>query len=523
MIKEKKHTGSYYTPPYLANFITKRVLNHFDGRKRLSVLEPSIGDGSFVDELKASDIDLHLTGIDIDGNELNAAKNKWHTHTKSLFLNCDFLEYTSSKNYSAIIGNPPYVKKSFLNTDQLQLSKEIYRREGIAENSFNNIWSAFLIKSCAMLSSNGVLAFVLPSELLQVKFAEEIREYLKNQFQRIEIFTFSDLMFECKGQDTIVLFAYKKHYQAGEYFVNIPSKDALEQNDFILKKNNLLVDSKVKWTHHFLNDSELNVLNTLKTSLRSINSFCKSVPGIVTAANKFFIVNREIEEKFNLSKFTQPIVQKGYYVNGSVVFDENSYEALEKKYPSRLLQLSDSDKITSNLQKYLNIGMEQNIHERYKCKQRAKWYVVPNIATSPEAFFFKRSHFYPKLIKNSSKSLVTDSAYKINIREGYDLNSLIFSFYNSLTLAFSEIEGRYYGGGVLELTPTEFRGLPLPYTSISNKEFEVFVRRFEHKETIEDVLEVNDKVILKETLNLSYSEISKIQNIRRKLIAKRIR
>lgn len=44
------------------------------------------------------------------------------------------------------------------------------------------------------------LAFVLPSGITSVKFTEEIREYLKNQFQRIEIYTFNDLMFDCKDK-----------------------------------------------------------------------------------------------------------------------------------------------------------------------------------------------------------------------------------------------------------------------------------------------------------------------------------
>ncbi len=76
----------------------------------------------------------------------------------------------------------------------------------------------FLVKSTILLNANGVLAFVLPSEFYEFKFAEEIREYLKTQFQRIEIYTFNDLMFECKGQDTIVLIAYKKHNNRGGSF-----------------------------------------------------------------------------------------------------------------------------------------------------------------------------------------------------------------------------------------------------------------------------------------------------------------
>lgn len=522
MKNHKKHTGSYYTPDYLSHFISKRVLSHFENRKRISILEPSVGDGSFIAEFAKSEISINITAIDINRSELAIAKEKWGNKNGE-FINADFIEYKAIKKFSAVVGNPPYVKRSLLSRKQIEFSKEIHKSEGLSEITAKNIWTTFLIKANTNLLPNGVLAFVLPSELLQVKFAEEIREYLKNQFQRIEIFTFNDLMFECKGQDTIVLFAYKEHPEKGEFFTNISSQYSLTNEDFELKNNDILVESKVKWTHHFLSNDEILFLNRLKDSLPKVNTCCESLPGIVTAANKFFIIDKEIEGKYCLSNYTKPIIQKGYYVNGSVVFNERDFSSLENKYPSRLLQLNNSDEISANLKEYLKIGVEQEIHERYKCKKRTKWYVIPNISTKPDAFFFKRSHNYPKLLKNNTEAFVTDSAYKINIKFGYDLNSFIFSFYNSLTLAFSEIDGRYYGGGVLELTPNEFKNLPVPYLSIDNNKFERFVARFENKRNIDEVLLVNDNEILNIILGLSKSEIAKIQQIRKKLVTKRMR
>jgi adenine-specific DNA-methyltransferase len=64
----------------------------------------------------------------------------------------------------------------------------------------------------------------------------------------------------------------------------------------------------------------------------------------------------------------------------------------------------------------------------------------------------------------------------------------IFSFYNSLTLVFAETNGRYYGGGVLELTPSEFKKLPIPYINISASKFEDFTNEFENKENIEEII-----------------------------------
>jgi len=521
---DKKNTGSYYTPAYLASFISKRVLSHFENRTRLSILEPSVGDGAFISELeKEENIKINLTALDINEVELKTASEKWNKKTAA-FIKTDFLEYSSAKQFSAIIGNPPYVKKNILTSKQIELSKEIHSNENLTEASVKNIWTTFLVKSNTLLVKNGILAFVLPSELLQVKFAEEVREYLKMEFERIEIFTFNDLMFECKGQDTIVLFAYKKAKRKGEFFTNIPSIESLEHNSFNLKNNNLLVESKVKWTHHFLTSDELTFIDHLKKKLKTVNDYSVSKPGIVTAANKFFIIDKETEKQYNLSKYTKTIIQKGLFVNGSVVFSEKDIQELEKnKRPTKLLQLNNNDKISKKLREYLNIGELEEIPNRYKCRIRNNWYVIPNIAEKPEAFFFKRSHLYPKLLKNNSNALVTDSAYKVRMRNGYDINSFIYSFYNTLTLLLSELDGRYYGGGVLELIPSEFKKLSIPYTEISNNQFENFTTDFENKSNIEQILTQNDLNILNPILGINTEDLLKLTAIRNKLRKKRLR
>ncbi len=519
-----KATGSYYTPQYLADFISKRVSNFLFDRKRLSILEPSVGDGSFVASINSAfNKSVSLTALDINSVELDKAKEKWN-RKQGVFETIDFLDFQFDKKYSAIVGNPPYIKKSILDDTQIEACKQIHFKAKLSEASVKNIWTAFLVKSSTLLNENGILTFVLPSELLQVKFAEEIREFLKSEFQRIEIFTFNDLMFDCKGQDTIVLFAYKKAKEKGEFFTNIESTKDLLENSIQLKKNNLLVESKVKWTHHFLTENDISFLNEIKSSLKTINHYSISKAGIVTAANKFFIIDKKTEKDFNLSRHTRPIIQKGLFVNGSVVFREKDLIELEKaNLPARLLQLNNDDKIPIKLKGYLKTGLEQKIHQRYKCRLRDKWYVIPNISTEPEAFFFKRCHHYPKLLKNEAKALVTDSAYKVSIIEPYDLNSFIYSFYNSFTLAFAEIDGRYYGGGVLELTPNEFKNLPIPYFTIDKEMFNRFTTEFEQKVNIENLLIKNDKIILGEFIGLSNKEISRVQNIRNKLVKKRIR
>ena len=62
---------------------------------------------------------------------------------------------------------------------------------------------------------------------------------------------------------------------------------------------------------------------------------------------------------------------------------------------------------------------------------------------------------------NSAGAYTTDTAYRIRPK-GAKAEALVFSFVNSLTCLTAEMEGRHYGGGVLELVPSEIERLLLP-------------------------------------------------------------
>jgi len=89
---------------------------------------------------------------------------------------------------------------------------------------------------------------------------------------------------------------------------------------------------------------------------------------------------------------------------------------------------------------------------------RENWYYIPSVWVS-EGFFMRRSSHFPVIFVNNMSVNVTDCFYRINMKSGFNIRNLSFSFLNTLTLVLAELEGRYYGGGVLELTPKEFASL----------------------------------------------------------------
>jgi adenine-specific DNA-methyltransferase len=216
-------------------------------------------------------------------------------------------------------------------------------------------------------------------------------------------------------------------------------------------------------------------------------------------------------------------LQKGAYIQNGIVFSLSDYKQLSiAGKPIKIICLNNENLnyLNSKNKEYLLIGEKNNIPNRYKCKIREHWQIIPNISDPSEGFFFKRSHLFPKMVKNEANVLVTDSAYDIKMKNNYDINSFIFSFYNSLTLVFSELGGRYYGGGVLELTPREFKELPMPYLNITNTDFECLTHRFKKSKDIKKILDYTDFILLSK-IGLNREKILKVQYLRDKLSQKR--
>lgn len=537
MKRKKKSNGSYYTPVELTKFIIGYTIKNFSCTEPVNILEPSAGDGAFLRAILNHEpierfTDVTVTLVEKDSVELEKAlkntppenkKNSIRIHPHGM----DFLDFITSdtSKYSLIVGNPPYIKKNYLTDHQVEMCGQVHQGAGLSKNRMKNIWSAFVVGCVNRLADDGILAFVLPSEFLQVKFAQEIRELLCKELERIEVFTFNQILFECNGQETVLVVGYKRSAEKGVFYTDIQDVKNLKKGKFTLKPNVSIQTTSTKWTHHFLSPDELDLIYKLKMQFKAVDDYCISKAGIVTAANNYFIVNEEVANEYGLQPYLKPIIQKGFFVNGRIVFKKEDFELLVKSgKPSFLLAMNGSPSGGSGkLDDYLNIGLEKEIDKRFKCQLRKRWFEVPNIGTPPAGFFFKRCHRYPKILKNDADVLVTDSAYKLEMRHEYSIDSFIYSFYNSLTIIFAELEGRYYGGGVLELTPNEFKKLPVPYVEMDSGKFHEFVKRFEADTEKDVLLYENDRGVLHSIYGINLKQIAKLSSIRKKLMNRRMR
>lgn len=135
-------------------------------------------------------------------------------------------------------------------------------------------------------------------------------------------------------------------------------------------------------------------------------------------------------------------------------------------------------------------------------------------------FFFKRFNKLPRLIVNSAGVFTTDISYNIRLSDEYDPLSVAFCFYNSLTMTLCEYNGRFYGGGVGELVPSEFKSLAIPYKRIHKNSVKKLDRMLRSNLKIEEVLGYVDSIVLND---LSPDVLEQIKRIRKKYLIRRLK
>jgi adenine-specific DNA-methyltransferase len=469
------------------------------------MLEPSAGGGIFIKLAKVLSPNIEVTAIDIDQNAIGALAELGLAQC----VEADFLtHHFAFGQYNIVIGNPPYVSWRNMSESSRNVGRRIIEEAGLSIPSLN-MWGLFLLKAEKCLTNDGVMAFILPSDIKETIAGGVVLNQLKCKFSRIELFDVPSGTFETAEQSTTILIGYRKHKKNGLFSGEV----CLQSN--LLKVNRAIWNSFnffSKASFPFTDDIFAPLLN-LYEKLPKIGDICTTSPGIVTAANKYFIVSRDKASLLGVEKPSKRIIPKGQIINGKLdITDAFFQELCDENIGCYLFDVSNEHNLTKEATEYLNKGVSLRLPDRYKMKRRSPWYRIPSVWTS-ECLFFKRSHMYPKLISNDANLLITDAAYRLILKNGITKKSLLPSFYNSFTLLFAELLGRKYAGGVLELTPNEFKRLPIPYKQHSKDEYEEFKEAFNKKNSIDEILDENSAHTLSGYVSSSFiKEINILYN-----------
>lgn len=523
----EKLRGGFYTPEPIAEFVLRWGIN---GNHDLDILEPSCGDGVFLKQIKKYKYDYNsITAIEFD--EIEAAKADSINMDNKEVIHADFHTYCNNthKRFDLIVGNPPYIRYQFFDRLQQAEAGDIFIKAGLTYSKLTNAWVSFVIGSSLLLKDNGgKIGFVLPAEILQVSFAKQLRNFIAHFYNKINIISFEKLVFPDIQQEVVLLLC-EKNGTKNHNIEHIELHDASELKALDvarLKSPKKKIDFKSnKWTFYFLEQDEIDFLEHIarERNIPTIGRFANVEVGITTGANDFFTVPLTTVEEYNMHEYAKPMVGRSVQVN-SVIFTEDDWQK-NRNSPARahLLTFPDSKNLNPNngAVKYIAHGESIGIHTGYKTGIRDDWFVVPSLKIS-DALFIRRNNLYPRLIINEAGAYTTDTMHRVFLRAGTNLQVFTASYYNSLSLAFTEICGRSHGGGVLELMPNEAERVLLPYHNDNAVLLPQIDKQIRSKTDIEEVLKITNQVILKDHYGLTEREINFAHSIWKKLSARRL-
>jgi adenine-specific DNA-methyltransferase len=322
-----------------------------------------------------------------------------------------------------------------------------------------------------MLRPGGRLAMVVPSELLHILHARSLRHWLLEQCSRVLVLDPEGIWFDGTLQGVVLLLAEKRNpddrQMAQVAILPVKNRESLATGAAEhFTRADFFPGSAMngKWMLGLLTHAERELFTNLGANPRisTFHEVAKVDVGIVTGANNFFLVPDAVVKEYSLAKWAHPMFGRSEHVRG-VIYDKKSHEENRRAgLPANLLWFNPTgpEGLDESARRYIRFGESQELHHRYKCRVRSPWYTVPSVYAAPVAML-KRSHQFPRLVLNSAKAYTTDTAYRI-IPKTMKAADLVFAFVNSLTALCCELEGRHYGGGVLELVPSEIEKVLLP-------------------------------------------------------------
>ncbi len=469
----EKLRGGYYTPPDLALFLARWVVQ---GQPE-TVLEPSAGDGEFIRALDAAGAKAaRVTAFELDAVEAAKATERVRSLTiEAEVLNRDFLGWAlaelsaGGQRFDGVVGNPPFVRYQYFPPRFQGLAERIFAKLGCRFTKHTNAWVPFVLASMALLRPGGRLAMVIPAEIIHVLHAQSLRTFLGETCRRLVVIDPEEIWFEDTLQGAVILMAEKKSVPSdpseGLGLLPVRGQGFLNENPAEVFTRPVPINGRTvegKWTRAFLGVAVRHLLDKAE-ALPSVHRF-KDVAdvdvGIVTGANKFFLVSDETVERFGLQRWAHPMFGRSEHCPG-VIYDKQHRANGKAGLPANFLWFPDEAAGRDpNVAAYVQTGEQQELHTRYKCRIRKPWYAVPSVYSS-KIGMLKRSHSAPRLIRNKAEAYTTDTAYRIRSLST-PAETLVGAFVNPLTALSAELEGRTYGGGVLELVPSEIERLLVP-------------------------------------------------------------
>ena len=523
-VPRRRRLGTYYTPEDLAMVLVRWALADGDG----PVLDPSYGGCAFLEaaarvlsERDSSSAGARVYGVDIDPSCADVVRDS-ELLIEDNCLRRDFLAASSDDlpggPYTAIVGNPPYVRHHWIAGDQRESARAVATASSVPLPATASLWAYFLLHSLRFLSAGGRLAMLVPEAILQTDYAAPLREMLAERFEKSRLIHIRDRQFAHTDEAVVALSCSGFGRNGAIETLAVDSVQGLEA----VLLNSAGCDPNYS-PFPPVGESGRTGIGVLRRIQQSpevvgLSEVASVSVGVVTGANRHFIRSRGDLDALGVpAGVRHHIVSRTRWLKG-LKFTEDDHEAHVDAEAAALLVRPESPEDDGLVDPWIQEGVEAGIDGRYKCALRSDWFRV-DLPSPPDAFATCARAGSPLLVLNRGECLNSNATHSVRWKSDPAVapEAVAAGFLTSAVSAWAELRGRRYGGGVLKMEPGTLKRVPVPLVRGAEDVFEDLDRLLREGRE-EEARGLADDRVLQAGLGLGDSEIESLRQLRASLM-----
>ena len=178
--------------------IRNYMVSRLDLRDSLSVLEPAVGDGAFVDALRETPFALDICCVDKNAGAIKKLHTRFGGEVRVLCADTILDSWNGEGNrylragfpekFDRVVGNPPY--GGWLDYETRTALKKTFPDFHVRET-----YGLFILRCLDLLKNDGILSFIVPDTFLSVAAHRRLRELLLKRTALLEIVTLPSKLF----------------------------------------------------------------------------------------------------------------------------------------------------------------------------------------------------------------------------------------------------------------------------------------------------------------------------------------
>jgi len=330
----------------------------------------------------------------------------------------------------------------------------------------------FLIRALSLMEENGRLAFIMPADTCEGKFAPDLWRWILNNYCLDAVIAFAPeaspfpnvdtnpLIFFIRNAEPKNKFVWAKCYESGTETFKLWVRSGFEiapEKSFAAFSRDLTEGLQTGLSRPPV---------TEKPGKYVLGDFVQIVRGVATGSNEFFFLTDEQAKQFEIpEKYFVRAVGRTRDVPTEEITQKTLDTLRKKGRPTLLLSLNSEpfENYPEKLKKYLKNGESLGLPQRPLISQRKPWYKTESRLAPPFLFSYlgrRNSRF----IRNTAKIIPLTSflcVYPKNDEK--EFTERLWKILNHPdTISNLAMIGKSYGDGAIKVEPRSLEKLPIP-------------------------------------------------------------